>query len=186
MTSMRKFLTIVRLIAACALYLFPGANPIVTESTSNSTVKTETDTTTTVKSAPPSNFFSISGSNSNLYPGVSGAVQTQILGVSLVRLTGANCERLKLSKIPYDMGMKVAAVSVMCQDPRVFDAMYMVLDILSNGKIGEEACIRWKKPIPQKMPTKVEIDNERTQAKEELKTGLTIGGIIPVILAFGL
>ena len=30
------------------------ANPIVTESTSNSTVKTETDTTTTVKSAPPS------------------------------------------------------------------------------------------------------------------------------------
>ena len=31
---------------------------------------------------------------------------------------------------------------------------------------------------PLKMPAKVEIDNERTQAKEELKTGLTIGGIL--------
>ena len=35
------------------------------------------------------------------------------------------------------------------------------------------------------MPTKVEIDNERTQAKEELKTGLTIGGLL-AILAFAL
>ena len=61
-----------------------AADPIVTESTSNSTVKTETDTTTTVKSAPPSAISpSIGGSNSDLCTvGVSGAVQTQILGVS--------------------------------------------------------------------------------------------------------
>ena len=44
------------------LYLYQQINPIVTESTSNSTVKTETDTTTTVKSAPPSAISpSISG-----------------------------------------------------------------------------------------------------------------------------
>ena len=68
MTSMRKFLTIMGLIAAvCVISLPAGANPIVTESTSNSTVKTETDTTTTVKSAPPSAISpSISGSNSDL------------------------------------------------------------------------------------------------------------------------
>ena len=53
-----------------------------------------------------------------------------------------------------------------------------------NGKIGEEAYKMWK-ANPQKMPAKVEIDNERTQAKEELKTGLTIGGIL-AILAFAL
>ena len=84
MTSMRKFLTIARLIAAVCVISLPGADPIVTESTSNSTVKTETDTTTTVKSAPPSAISpSISGSNSDLCTvGVSGAVQTQILGVS--------------------------------------------------------------------------------------------------------
>lgn len=34
-----------------------------------------------------------------------------------------NCERLKNAKTLYDMGMKVAAVSVMCQDERIFDAM---------------------------------------------------------------
>ena len=78
------------------------------------------------------------------------------------------------------MGMKVAAVSVMCQDERVFDAMRWTRSIPSNGKIGEEAYKMWQ-ANPQKMPTKVEIDNERTQAKEELKTGLTIGG--PAILA---
>ena len=53
-----------------------------------------------------------------------------------------------------------------------------------NGKIGEEAYKMWQ-ANPQKMPTKVEIDNERTQAKEELKTGLTIGGLL-AILAFAL
>ena len=74
------------------------------------------------------------------------------------------------------MGMKVAAVSVMCQDRRVFDAMAMAgTPCPYNGKIGEEAYKMWK-ANPQKMPAKVEIDNERTQAKEELKTGLTIGG----------
>ena len=189
MTSMRKFLTIAGLIAAvCVISLPAVANPIVTESTSNSTVKTETDTTTTVKSAPPSAISpSISGSNSDLCTvGVSGAVQTQILGVSTGQTyRDANCERLKLSKTLYDMGMKVAAVSVMCQDRRVFDAMAMAgTPCPYNGKIGEEAYKMWQ-ANPQKMPTKVEIDNERTQAKEELKTGLTIGGLL-AILAFAL
>ena len=35
-----------------------------------------------------------------------------------------NCERLKISKTLYDMGMKVAAV-FLCQDRRVYDAMEM-------------------------------------------------------------
>ena len=99
------------------------ADPIVTESTSNSTVTTKGDNKTTVKSPPPSAISpSINSSNSDLCTvGISGAVQTQILGISggsTVR--DLNCERLKLAKTIYDMGMKVAAVSVMCQDDRVF------------------------------------------------------------------
>ena len=189
MTSMSKFLSIVGLIATvCVISLPVQANPIVTESTSNSTVKTETDTTTTVKSAPPSAISpSISGSNSDLCTvGVSGAVQTQILGVSTGQTyRDANCERLKLSKTLYDMGMKVAAVSVMCQDRRVFDAMAMAgTPCPYNGKIGDEAYKMWK-ANPQKMPAKVEIDNERNETKEQLKTGLTIGSIL-AILAFAL
>ena len=56
-------------------------------------------------------------------------------------------------------------------------------DTLSNGKIGEEAYKMESQSTEDAY--KVEIDNERTQAKEELKTGLTIGGIL-AILAFAL
>ncbi|MBG11175.1 MAG: hypothetical protein CMD92_08455 [Gammaproteobacteria bacterium] len=161
-----------------------AADPIVTDSTSNSTVKSDTDTDTTVKSPPPSAISpSISGSNSDLCTvGVSGAVQTQILGVSTGQTyRDANCERLKLSKTLYDMGMKVAAVSVMCQDRRVFDAMAMAgTPCPYNGKIGEEAYELWKKN-PQKMPAKVDVDNEKKLAKEGMVEGLTIGGILAVL-----
>ena len=55
-----------------------------------------------------------------------------------------NCERLKLSKTIYDMGMKVAAVSIMCQDPRVFNAMKMAgTPCPFLGKIGQEASKEW-------------------------------------------
>ena len=84
------------------------ADPIVTDSTSNSTVTTKGTTTTTVKSAPPSAISpSINSNNSDLCTiGVSGAVQTQILGISGgATVRDMNCERLKLAKTIYDMGM---------------------------------------------------------------------------------
>jgi hypothetical protein len=56
-----------------------------------------------------------------------------------------NCERLKLSKTLYDMGMKVAAVSLMCQDERVFKAMEMAgTPCPYMGKIGKDATEQWK------------------------------------------
>src|SRR6056300_34681 len=105
-----------------------AADQIVTDSTSNSTVNSNTKAETTVKSPPPSAISpSINSSNSDLCTvGMSGAVQTQILGISggsTVR--DLNCERLKNAKTLYDMGMKVAAVATMCQDRRIFDAMEM-------------------------------------------------------------
>jgi hypothetical protein len=55
-----------------------------------------------------------------------------------------NCERLKLSKTLYDMGMKVAAVSTMCQDERVFTAMMNAgTPCPIDGKIGESAKTLW-------------------------------------------
>ena len=77
------------------------------------------DSETTVKSPPPSAISpNINTSNSDLCTiGVSGAVQTQILGLSAGKtVRDMNCEKLKNAKTLYDMGMKVAAVSVMCQD----------------------------------------------------------------------
>jgi hypothetical protein len=78
--------------------------------------------------------------------GVSGAVQTQILGISAgSTVRDMNCERLKLSKTLYDMGMKVAAVSTLCQDKRVFDAMMMAgTPCPYDGMIGADAKAAWK------------------------------------------
>jgi len=63
-----------------------------------------------------------------------------------------NCERLKLSKTLYDMGMKVAAVATMCQDRRVFEAMMAAgTPCPYEGKIGEQARELWEKN-PNKVP----------------------------------
>ena len=121
-------------------------NTLYTDSTSNSTVTT--NGSQTIKSPPPSAISpSINTSNSDLCTvGVSGAVQTQILGLSAGKtVRDMNCERLKNAKTLYDMGMKVAAVSVMCQDSRVFDAM---LDAGTpcpyDGMIGPDAKLGWE------------------------------------------
>lgn len=78
--------------------------------------------------------------------GVSGAVQSQVLGISSgSTVRDINCERLKLSKTLYDMGMKVAAVSALCQDARVFSAMMNAgTPCPIDGKIGEEAKRLWE------------------------------------------
>ena len=76
----------------------------------------------------------------------SAGVQTQILGIaSGVTVTDKNCERLKLARSLYGMGMKVAAVSTLCQDVRIFDAMIMAgTPCPYKGRIGSEALTAWK------------------------------------------
>lgn len=132
---------------------FAQAEPIVTDSTSRSTNTSYSETT--VKSPPPSAIApAITSINSDLCTvGVSAAVQTQILGFSSGMTTrDMNCERLKISKTLYDMGMKVAAVASLCQDERVYLAM---LDAGTpcpiDGKIGEQAKQAWEEN-PQRKP----------------------------------
>lgn len=125
-----------------------AADPIVQEITNDSTINSTIDSNTTVKSPPPSAVSpSISTSNSDLCTvGVAGAVQTQILGISAgSTVRDMNCEKLKNAKTLYDMGMKVAAVSVMCQDKRVFDAMMNAgTPCPFDGMIGESAKAAWQ------------------------------------------
>lgn len=161
------------------------AEPIVTESTSNSNVTTTGKTETTVKSPPPSAISpSINSSNSDLCTvGVSGAVQTQILGISggnTVR--DLNCERLKNAKTLYDMGMKVAAVSVMCGDPRVFSAMEMAgTPCPFMGKIGDEAAELWKKN-PELRPENIEQEQRRNDKLEGAAMGIGGLGLLLLLL----
>ena len=165
---------------------FAWANdPIITESTSNSTITTNGSMDTTVKSPPPSAIspqFS-AGSNSDLCTvGVAGAVQTQILGISAgTTFTEENCVRLKNAKTLYDMGMKVAAVSVMCQDEKVFDAMMNAgTPCPYKGQIGEAARIGWESHVEE---TRKELaESDKPDAKE---TATSVGlGVLGWILLF--
>ena len=133
-------------------------DPIVTDSTSRSTSDTTSTSTTTVKSPPPTAVApAITVINSDVCAvAASGAVQTQILGISMGgTMTDKNCERLKLARGVYDMGMKVAAVAIMCQDERVFSAMMNAgTPCPVDGKIGEQAKEIWA-ANPERAPQKV-------------------------------
>jgi len=117
-------------------------------SNSNSNSNSTATSTTKVISPPPTAIApSITSINNDLCTvGASGAVQTQILGLSFgATTTDKNCERLKLASRLYDMGMKVAAVSTLCQDKRVFDAMLNAgTPCPVDGKIGQEAKAIWE------------------------------------------
>jgi hypothetical protein len=101
-----------------------------------------------IKSPPPSAIAPsmMSYSQDLCTTGQSGAVQTQIIGLSAGRtVRDQNCERMKLSKTLYDMGMRVAAVSLLCQDTRVFRAMEMAgTPCPFMGAIGEAATAAWE------------------------------------------
>ena len=115
----------------------------------------------------------MSGGNSDLCTtGVSGAVQTQIFGVSGGGTTrDLNCERLKLSKTLYDMGMKVAAVAVMCQDRRVFEAMLSAgTPCPFDGKIGEQAKASWE-ASPNKVPELEDHKKDKQNAAKNIGLG---------------
>ncbi len=125
------------------------ADPIVTDSTSRSTTDSTSNSTTTIKSPPPTAVApAITTLNNDVCAvAASGAVQTQILGISMGgTMRDMNCERIKLSKNLYDMGMKVAAVATLCQDERVFASMLAAgTPCPIEGKIGEAAKEEWKK-----------------------------------------
>jgi len=115
----------------------------------------------------------MSGGNSDLCTtGVSGAVQTQIFGVSGGGTTrDLNCERLKLSKTLYDMGMKVAAVATMCQDRRVFEAMLAAgTPCPYEGKIGEQAKAAWE-ANPDKIPVLEDHNKDKQNAAKNIGLG---------------
>lgn len=158
-------------------------NTIRTDSTSNSTVTSNNTSDTTVRSSPPSAISpSINATNSDLCTvGISGAVQTQILGISTGQThTDENCERLKNAKTLYDMGMKVAAVSMMCQDERVWDAMMKAgTPCPYDGKIGDDAKELWKKNADAQPKNNLK-DSDRVIKEKTLWQG--VAGVLLLIL----
>lgn len=159
---------------------------ICTESGTNSTVNTTGETTTNINSPPPSAIApSLNTSNSDLCTiGVSGAVQTQILGISTgMVFTEENCLRLKNAKTLFDMGMKVAAVSVMCQDELVWQAMMDAgTPCPYDGMIGESARAAWNanpERVPGAGPDSELLDLELDDTE---KKWLGAGGVVSLLM----
>jgi hypothetical protein len=144
------------------------------------------DVTQRVIQAPPTAVAPamMSGGNNDLCStGTSGSVQTQIFGVSSGgTIRDLNCERLKLSKTLYDMGMKVAAVATLCQDRRVFDAMMSAgTPCPYEGKIGEQAKASWE-ANPNQIPKEVKVEKDDTYKK--IGVGSLLGFTVFKLLGF--
>ena len=140
---------------------------------------TVSSTVVTNNTPPTANAPSVVVNNSDICKtAASTAVQTQILGLATgVTITDENCERIKLSRSLYSMGMKVAAVSTLCADPRVWDAMYMAGTYCPYmGAIGEEAKEGWEANLELIPEGSVVFEKVEQDIKDQQKTtGLTDG-----------
>ena len=122
------------------IFLFITTQVLAETNTVSSTVVTN-------NTPPTANSPSVVVNNSDVCKtAVAGAVQTQILGISSgITVTDENCERIKLARSLYASGMKVASVSILCQDPRVWDSMTMAgTPCPYMGSIGQDAESGWK------------------------------------------
>jgi len=161
-------------LALCFVLVFSAIT-----SANGADTNTVSSTVVTDKSVPTANSPSVVVNNSDVCKtAAAGAVQTQILGISSgITITDENCERIKLSRSLYASGMKVAAVSLLCGDPRVWDAMHMAgTSCPYMGAIGSEAEEAWKQN-PDMIPEGSVVLAKMEQEEEKIKKsqGLTDG-----------
>ena len=116
-----------------------------TNTTTSTTTSTTNGSDVPVNSANAPSYSAMSQDVCSM--GISGSVSTLGFGASMGKhYRDLNCERIKLSKVLFDYGMKIAAVSILCQDPRVHAAMQSAgTPCPWNGKIGPDAQAMWDK-----------------------------------------
>ena len=134
---------------------------------------TVSSTVVTNSTPPTANAPSVVVNNSDICKtATSGAVQTQILGIaSGITITDENCERIKLARSLYSMGMKVASISTLCADHRVFDAMWNAGTYCPyKGAIGEEAKIGWENNTHLVPEGSIIFSEEIIKPKEQTKS----------------
>jgi len=121
--------------------------------------------------------------------GSSIAIQSQILGLAGgTTVRDMNCERIKLSRQLFRFGMKVAAVSMLCQDARVFQAMEMAgTPCPYEGSISLDAKKLWE-ANPEKRPDYAEWKKANVEETEfyndDTIMGFSLGGLALLLLLF--
>ena len=161
------------LILVYVAVLFLGASQKIFSADTN----TVSSTVVTNNTPPTANSPSVVVNNSDVCTSAySGAIQTQVLGISSgVTIKDANCEMIKLARSLYSMNMRVAAVSTLCADYRIFDAMWMSATYCPfMGAIGEDAKKGWEEnrhlvPAGSKVFLSIEqVEAEQERAAQEL------------------
>lgn len=142
--------------------------------------ETNTVSSTVVNNTPPTaNSPAVNIMNSDVCKTSSvGAIQLPYIGASGgTTITDLNCERIKLARSAYSMQMKVAAISILCQDYRVFDAMIMSgTPCPYMSSIGSDALEAWQteegqKLIPEGSQYKAVLLEQPQQIKEPTQQG---------------
>ena len=176
-------------IVACfwVVFVFPVMavdESVITQNTT-STVTTNGTNETTVKSPPPSAISpNVGGNNSDLCTiSSSGAMGTQIFSLSLgATYTEKNCLLLKKAARLYDFGMKVAAVSLLCQDDAVWKAMMDAgTPCPIDGLIGNEAKRAWE--VRTEEIPKPEEENELSTV-EKRDNAIKLMGVVASAFLF--
>lgn len=141
-----------------------------TNTTTNTTTSTTNGSDIPVNSANAPSYSAMSQDVCSM--GVSGSVSTGVFGLSGGKhVRDLNCERIKLSKVLFDYGMRVAAISLLCQDERVFESMMMAgTPCPFEGKIGPDALEQWKKYDIERPDYEIYISKleNRSRIDEEL------------------
>jgi len=141
------------------------------ESGSESTSTTTSTTNSNIQSSPPSaSAPSYNAMTQDVCAvGASAGIQTFGVGVSAGKhFIDKNCERLKLARILNDFGMKVAAVAILCQDERVFEAMIQAgTPCPIDGKIGKEAKALWSKYDHERPDYDIYVKRMKEREKKE-------------------
>ena len=143
-------------------------------SSSNST--TTNTTNSNIRSSPPTaSAPSVNTMTQDVCAvGVSAGIQTFGIGVSGGKhVIDKNCERLKLARILNDFNMKVAAVAILCQDERVFEAMIQAgTPCPIDGKIGKEAKALWSKYDHERPDYDIYVKRMKEREKKEKEIAL--------------
>ena len=118
-----------------------------TTSTTNTTNNNNNSYTGDTRTVPSASAPSISAMSQDLCTvGVGIGIQKPLIGGSIgITKRDMNCERMKLAKLLFDFNMKVSAVSILCQDARVFAAMENAGTPCPWSKIGDSALEEWNK-----------------------------------------
>ena len=144
------------------------------QSGSSSATTTNSTSNSNIRSAPPT--ASAPSYNSMTQDvcstGASAGLQTFGLGITGGKhFIDKNCERLKLSRILNDFGMKVAAVAILCQDERVFESMIQAgTPCPIDGKIGKDALSLWEKYDHERPDYKTYV--KRMKKREKIEANL--------------